>query len=155
MAYSQTHPDRCKALILRGIFLLRQSELQFFYQHGTSDIYPEAYEEYASFIPEEERHDLMTAYLKRLTSDDEALSLEAARRWSTWEESTNRLIQDPEGIHTKLRRMISGRGTSNFSVEGEADSTRAFARIENHYFVNKGFFPEDGHLIKEAQLARM
>jgi proline iminopeptidase len=78
---------------------LRESELQFFYQHGTSDIYPEAYEEYASFIPEEERHDLMTAYLKRLTSDDEALSLEAARRWSTWEESTNRLIQDPEGIH--------------------------------------------------------
>jgi len=86
-------------LILRGIFLLRESELQFFYQRGTSDIYPEAYEEYASFIPEEERHDLMTAYLKRLTSDDEALSLEAARRWSTWEESTNRLIQDPEGIH--------------------------------------------------------
>jgi hypothetical protein len=64
-----------------------------------SDIYPEAYEEYASFIPEEERHDLMTAYLKRLTSDDETLSLEAARRWSTWEESTNRLIQDPAGIH--------------------------------------------------------
>jgi proline iminopeptidase len=132
LAYSQTHPERCKALILRGIFLLRESELQFFYQHGTSctshlwhqgkptDIQISIQrhstspfylqllrmptivlmnsEEYSTFIPEEERGDLMTAYQKRLTGSDEALSLEAARRWSVWEESTNRLIQDPEGI---------------------------------------------------------
>jgi hypothetical protein len=84
-------------------------------------------EQYSSFIPEEERHDLMTAYQKRLTSDDEALSLEAARRWSIWEESTNRLIQDPEGIEM---------------AQTNDRWSRAFARIENHYFVNKVCLPD-------------
>jgi proline iminopeptidase len=98
----------------------------------------------------------MTAYLKRLTSDDEALSLEAARRWSTWEESTNRLIQDPEGIHQAQTDDKWSRWVLATHVTGKLpDHCRAFARIENHYFVNKGFFPEDGHLIKEAQLAKM
>jgi len=140
LAYAQTHPERCKALILRGIFLLRRSELEFFYQHGTSDIWPEEYESYSSFIPEAERHDLMAAYYTRLTSEDDKVSLEAARRWATWEEATCRLEQDASLIAR---------------AQEDDKFARAFARIENHYFVNKGFFPSDGFLIKEEQIAKI
>jgi proline iminopeptidase len=96
-------------------------------------------EDYSTFIPEEERGDLMTAYQKRLTGSDEALSLEAARRWSVWEESTNRLIQDPEGIEKAQtddkwsRSVPPSLQQPGFLTEWY----RAFARIENHYFVNK------------------
>lgn len=109
LAYSQTHPDRCTALILRGIFLLRRSELLFFYQNGASrksalpplrspDIWPEEWDEYASVIPPAERGDLMTAYYKRLTSDDDEISLKAAQAWSKWEDSTCHLMQSAEAI---------------------------------------------------------
>ncbi|EJT50614.1 prolyl aminopeptidase serine peptidase merops family s33 [Trichosporon asahii var. asahii CBS 2479] len=135
LAYSQTHPDRCVALVLRGIFLLRRSELEWFYQDGASHIWPDAWEPYLNQIPEAERGDLISAYYKQLTQPDEKKSLEAAKAWATWEESTSKLYQDP-------------------AMVALADNDAKWARIECHYFVNGGFFPE-GHLISEPQLAKI
>ncbi|RSH91611.1 hypothetical protein EHS25_008980 [Saitozyma podzolica] len=139
LAYSETHPDRCTALIMRGIFLLRKSELAFFYQDGTSHIWPEYWEKYVSVIPPEERGNMMQAYYRRLTSDNDEISLTAAKTWSTWEESTCKLVPDPELIA---------------QADNEPGWARAFARIECHYFVNNGFFPE-GFLIQEEQIKKM
>lgn len=138
LAYSQTHPDRCLGLILRGIFMLRRKELRWFYQEGASYIFPDAWEEYLKPIPPEERHDLLTAYYKRLTSPDQSTRLEAARAWSVWEGSTSRLLQDPG--------LIARFGTDQF-----AD---AFARIECHYFVNGGFLQSEDQLLKQVDRIR-
>ncbi len=132
LAYSQTHPDRCKGLILRGIFMLRQKEIRWFYQEGASYIFPDAWEEYVKPIPINERDDMLTAYYKRLTSPDAQIRLEAARAWSIWEASTSRLFPDFD-----LKQRF---GTDVFA--------EAFARIECHYFINKGFLePEDQLLL--------
>ncbi|MEG4322844.1 MULTISPECIES: prolyl aminopeptidase [unclassified Microcoleus] len=132
LAYSQTHPDRCKGLILRGIFMLRQKEIRWFYQEGASYIFPDAWEEYVKPIPINERDDLLTAYYQRLTSPDAQIRLEAARAWSIWEGSTSRLFPD---LDLKQR----------FGIDAFAE---AFARIECHYFINKGFIePEDKLLL--------
>jgi proline iminopeptidase len=132
LAYSQTHPEACTGVILRGIFMLRQKELQWFYQEGTSFMYPDAFEPYAKVIPEAERGDMIGAYYKRLTSEDRTVRMEAAKAWSVWEGSTSRLIQDP-----KLMEKF------------EADKmAEAFARIECHYFVNKGFLESEDQLLK-------
>jgi len=132
LAYSQTHPDRCKGLILRGIFMLRQKEIRWFYQEGASYIFPDAWEEYVKPIPINERDDLVTAYYQRLTSPDAQIRLEAARAWSIWEASTSRLFPDLD-----LKQM--------FGIDAFAE---AFARIECHYFINKGFIdPEDKLLL--------
>jgi proline iminopeptidase len=85
LAYAETHPERVSGLILRGIFLTRRKELQWFYQYGASEIFPDFWERYRDEIPEAERGDFMTAYYKRLTSDDEQTRLSAARAWSVWE----------------------------------------------------------------------
>ncbi|GAB4470089.1 MAG: prolyl aminopeptidase [Elainellaceae cyanobacterium] len=138
LAYSQTHPDRCKGLILRGIFMLRRKELLWFYQEGCSYIYPDAWEEYLKPIPPEERHDLITAYYKRLTSDDPAVRLAAARAWSVWEASTSKLLPD-----ANLKERFA-----------EAEFADAFARIECHYFVNKGFFEQDDQLLQNVDRIR-
>jgi len=138
LAYSETHPERCKGLILRGIFMLRQKELLWFYQEGTSYIFPDAWEEYVKPIPEEERHDFIGAYYQRLTNPDLEIRLEAARAWSVWEASTSKLLQDP-GLMQRF-------GQSNF-----AD---AFARIECHYFVNKGFFEPEDQLLRNVDRIR-
>jgi proline iminopeptidase len=138
LAYSQTHPSACKGLILRGIFLLRQKELRWFYQEGTSYIFPDAWEAYLKPIPPEEQQDLIAAYYKRLTSDDRQTRLEAARAWSVWEASTSKLIPD-----TGLQQR--------FSDSLFAD---AFARIECHYFVNKGFFASEDQLLTHCDRIR-
>lgn len=138
LAYSQTHPERCTELVLRGIFLLRRAELEFFYHGGSGWIWPKEFQAFSEHIPEEERSDLMAAYYKRLTSDDDEVSLKAATAWSLWEESTCHLYQNAETI----------------SKVEDARWARAFARIECHYFVNGGWFP-DGHLISEAQIAKI
>ncbi|KAL7420273.1 hypothetical protein Q5752_005242 [Cryptotrichosporon argae] len=140
LAYAQRHAERCVALVLRGIFLLRRSELLWFYQEGASHIWPEAWDKYLAPIPADERHDLIAAFYKRLTDPDETVSLAAARAWSTWEESTNRLYQDPVGVA---------------KADNDAKWARAFARIECHYFINEGFFPRDGYLIEEEQIAKI
>lgn len=132
LAYSETHPERCAGLILRGIFMLRQKELGWFYQEGASYIFPDAWEEYLKPIPIEEREDLLTAYYQRLTSPDPQVRLEAARAWSIWEGSTSTLFSD--------QNLLQKFGEDRFA--------EAFARIECHYFINKGFFePEDQLLL--------
>lgn len=138
LAYSQTHPDRCKGLILRGIFMLRPSEISWFYQSGASNIYPDAWQEYLKPIPPEERDDLLTAFYQRLTSKDRAVRLEAARAWAVWEASTSKLIP------------------SQLSKErfGMAEFAEAFARIECHYFVNKGFFESENQLLENIDRIR-
>lgn len=138
LAYSQTHPERCLGLILRGIFMLRQKELHWFYQEGASYIFPDAWEEYLRPIPPEERQDLITAYYQRLTSPDRAVRQTAARAWSVWEASTSRLVQDPT--------LMAKFGTDEF-----AD---AFARIECHYFVNKGFLESEDQLLRGVDRIR-
>ena len=138
LAYSQTHPECCLGLILRGIFMLRQKELRWFYQEGTSYIFPDAWEEYLKPIPPEERHDLIRAYYQRLTSPDAQTRLEAARAWSVWEASTSKLFQD----HNLMQRF----GDSYFAA--------AFARIECHYFINKGFFDSEDQLLQNINHIR-
>ncbi|MGV0025594.1 prolyl aminopeptidase [Phormidesmis priestleyi] len=134
LAYGQTHPDRCLGLILRGIFLLRRKEILWFYQEGASYLFPDAWEKYLEPIPLDERGDLLSAYYRRLTSADGAIRREAARAWSVWEGTTSKLLPDPELQH-------------RFA---EDDFAEAFARIECHYFVNKGFFDSDDQLLQNS-----
>jgi proline iminopeptidase len=138
LAYSQTHPERCKGLILRGIFMLRQLEINWFYQEGASYIFPDAWEEYVKPIPPEERDNMLTAYYKRLTSNDMKVRLEAARAWSIWEASTSRLFLDKQLMQ----------------IFGESEFAEAFARIECHYFINKGFFEDDDQLLNNVDKIR-
>jgi proline iminopeptidase len=138
LAYSQTHSDHVTGLILRGIFMLRQKELRWFYQEGTSNIFPDAWEEYLKPIPEHERDDLISAYHKRLTSEDKQVRLEAARAWSVWEGSTSKLLPS----------------TRTIARFGEDDFAEAFARIECHYFVNKGFFASENQLLENVDRIR-
>ena len=135
LAYAETHPDRVKSLVLRGIFLLRHKELQWFYQEGASYIFPDQWEHYLAPIPEAERQDLITAYHTRLTGTDEAEQLKAARAWTVWELSTSRLFVDPQYI-------ARGAEDARFAL--------TFARIESHYFHHKGFFHHDGQLLTDA-----
>jgi proline iminopeptidase len=133
LAYAEKHPERVSELVLRGIFALRKWELSWYYQYGASLIHPEKFEEFVKPIPEAERGDLISAFRRRLVSDDRATRLEAAKAWSIWEGSTITLLPDA-GM------------TAAFSAD---DFAVAFARIENHYFVHEGWM-EDGQLIRDA-----
>jgi proline iminopeptidase len=138
LAYGETHPARCRALVLRGIFLCRRKELIWFYQQGADAIYPDLFETYIAEIPEAERDDVIAAYYKRLTSDDEDVRLSAARAWSVWEGSTSKLIPDPDSI-------------ARFD---EPHLALSLARIECHYFVNGAFFETDNWLIENVDRIR-
>jgi proline iminopeptidase len=138
LAYSQTHPEPCRGLILRGIFLLRQQELHWFYQQGASFLFPDAWEAYQKTIPPQERSNLIQAYYHRLTSPDVQVRQAAARSWSIWEAATSKLLPDPHLI-------------SEFAQDQFAE---AFARIECHYFVNKGFFRSDAQLLENVDCIR-
>lgn len=138
LSYSQTHPDRCLGLILRGIFMLRQKEIRWFYQEGASYLFPDAWEEYLKPIPLEERQDLLMAYYKRLTSSDLAVQRQAARAWSVWEASTSKLFPD----------------ANLMALFGEDQFATAFARIECHYFVNRGFFDQEDQLLQQVDRIR-
>ena len=127
LTYSILHPNRCKTIILRGIFLLRKKEINWFYQEGCSFIYPDAWEKYIAPIPQDERANLVNAYYKRLTSDNRKVRVKAAKAWSIWEASTSKLFQNKKTMHS-------------FKDTAFAE---AFARIECHYFINKGFFETD------------
>ena len=131
LAYAQSYPESCTALYLRGIFMLRQKELQWFYQEGASRIYPDAWEHYLAPIPKDEQDDLIQAYYKRLTLPPGGDRLAAAKAWSTWEAATSKLIQNKN-----LMEEFSGE-----------EFATAFARIECHYFTNKGFFKEENQLL--------
>lgn len=137
LAYAETHPQRTLGLILRGIFLVRDEEIRWFYQEGCSWIYPDAWEHYIAPIPMAERGDLVAAYHRRLTSDSAEVRRDAAKSWSIWEGATSKLIPSTD--------MIARYGGDDFA--------EAFARIECHYFINKGFLRpnqllEDAHRLK-------
>ncbi|MCC7253263.1 prolyl aminopeptidase [Hyphomicrobium sp.] len=134
LAYAVTHPERVTALVLRGIFLLRRSELAWFYQDGASALFPEAWEAFERVISPEERGDMISAYYRRLTDPDPRVHMPAAEAWSVWEGTTLSLIEDPVRVRS-------------FANPGYA---LAFARIECHYFMNHGFFSTDGALLKQA-----
>ncbi len=138
LSYAETHPSSVRALVLRGIFLLRKQEIDWFYQRGCSAIFPDAWEHFLAPIPENERHDLLAAYHRRLTSDDPNVQLEAAKAWSIWEGSTSRLMVDPS--------LVARFGADRFAI--------AFARIEAHYFVNRGFFEHDDQLLRNVDRIR-
>ena len=133
LAYAETHPDRASEIVLRGIFTARPQELDWFYQFGASEVFPEKWEDFLSPIPAEERGDLRAAYRKRLTGADEAARLAAAEAWTLWEGRTLTLLPDAA--------FTSGFENPHFAL--------AFARIENHYFVH-GAWLEDNQLIRDA-----
>ena len=137
LAYAETHPERVTELVLRGIFLLRRWEIEWFYQNpgGAAAIYPDMWEHYVEPIPPQERGDLVSAYYKRLTSEDPQVLSRAARAWSVWEGATSFLRLNPDYI-------------AKFQ-EDDAYAA-AFARIECHYFVNRAFFKTDNQLIEQV-----
>jgi proline iminopeptidase len=138
LAYAISHPDRVAGLILRGIFLLTRKELEWFYQQGASMLFPDAWERFLEPIPAAERGDMMAAYHKRLTHGDKGTQARAAAAWSQWEGDTISL-RGPEARPAKFN---------------EVDFATAFARIECHYFVNGGFFPQDGWILKNIKKIR-
>lgn len=133
LAYAETHPDHVSELVLRGIYLLTKAEMDWYYQFGVSEMFPDKWERFLAPIPEAERGDLKAAYRKRLTGDDRAVQIEAALAWSQWEGQTITLLPEP----------------STSDVFGEDEFALAFARIENHYFVHGGWF-DDGQLLHDA-----
>ncbi len=133
LAYCQSHPDHVTEIILRGIFMLRKKEIDWFYQHGASEIYPDRWQHFLEPIPASERGDLLNAYHRRLTSDDPAVRMSAAKAWSIWEGTTSTLLPNAEIA-------------ADFGAD---DLALALARIESHYFVNYGFM-EDNQLINNV-----
>jgi proline iminopeptidase len=132
LVYAINHPAKINALILRGIFMLRREELQWFYQKGASFVFPDYFQEYQETIPVAEQHDLITAYYRRLTGDNKEEQMKAAKAWSKWECATAKLIPNHEYI----------------IKASEDDWALAFARIECHYFINKGFFNTDSYILE-------
>ena len=137
LAYAETHPERVTHLVLRGIFLVRKWEIDWLYQRGADAIFPDLWEDYLKPIPPSERGDILSAYHRQLTSADRAVQFAAARAWSTWEGSTSKLLVDPE--------MVDHYSDEDFAI--------AFARIECHYFINKGFMVE-GQLLRDIENIR-
>jgi proline iminopeptidase len=137
LAYAEQHPDRVSELVLRGVFLLRQKEIHWYYQEGASRIFPDAWESFLAPIPPGERGNLVESYYRRLTSEDDYVRLPAAKAWSIWEGSTSTLLGDP--------KLVAKTADPHFA--------EAFARIECHYFINRGFFERDDQLL--ANIARV
>jgi len=134
LAYAETHPEHVSELVLRGIYLLTKAEMDWYYQFGVSEMFPEKYEAFIAPIPEAERGDMITAYRKRLVGEDREEQLRCAKAWSIWEGETITLLPEPATSDTFH----------------EADFALAFARIENHYFTHAGWF-EDGQLLRDAR----
>jgi proline iminopeptidase len=137
LVYAETHPERVRGLILRGIFLCRPEEIRWFYQEGASWLFPDYWEEYLRLIPAEERHDLVAAYYRRLTGEDEIARMAAAKAWSRWEGKTSNLLPRKEVVE-------------HFS---EPYTALSLARIECHYFMNSTFLAPDQILRDAHRLA--
>ncbi|CAO2815839.1 unnamed protein product [Amaranthus hypochondriacus] len=142
LAYSQSHPDKVTGLVLRGIFLLRKKEIDWFYEGCAAAIFPDGWESFRDLIPENERGCFVDAYHKRLNSDDKETQLAAAKAWTTWEMMTAHLIPSEENIK---------RGDDD---DDDDDFSLAFAGVENHFFVNKGFFSSDSFLLDNIDKIR-
>jgi proline iminopeptidase len=139
LAYAQTHPERVTELVLRGIFLLRKWEIDWFYQEGANALFPDAWEDYLAPIPESERGDLVSAFYRRLTSDDPKVRAEAAKAWAVWEGRTSCLLPNADLVAR---------------YAGDAFA-QAFARIECHYFVHGGFLEGERALLRKENIDRM
>ncbi|GGY86468.1 proline iminopeptidase [Cellvibrio zantedeschiae] len=133
LVYAQTYPERVLGLILRGIFLCRPVDLLWFYQEGASRLFPDYWEDFIQPIPEEERHDMMNAYYRHLTGDNQIQQMTAAKAWSLWEGRTATLRPNQEVVEsfTEPHRALS------------------LARIEAHYFVNNAFL-EENQILRDA-----
>ncbi|XP_064647303.1 probable proline iminopeptidase [Lineus longissimus] len=138
LIYAQSHPDRVKAMVLRGIFLVRREEIEWFYQKGAGNIYPDHFEKFVEPIPEAERGNLIKAYYKQLTSEDRTVRVRAARAWSTWEMVTSSLYLNPEA----LKRTE------------DDEWVQRFARIECHYFNNDSWLDEETHILNNIDKIR-
>ena len=133
LSYAEKHPERVSELVVRGVYMLTKAELDWYYQFGVSQMFPDKWERFLAPIPPEERHEMMQAYYRRLTGADMAVCRTAAKAWSLWEGETITLLPEPE--------------TSDRF--GEDDYAHAFARIETHFFVNGGWL-EEGQLLRDA-----
>lgn len=129
LIYAQTHPDALRNLVLRGVFLMTQAELDWFYGGGAGKFWPEVWDRFIALVPEAERHDFIAAYHRRLFSGDVALETRFGKAWSAWENAL---------------ASIQSTGAAG---EGPGAYARAFARLENHYFTNKGFLEFDGQIL--------
>lgn len=137
LAYAETHPHRVSELILRGVYTLTKAELNWYYQFGVSEMFPEKWERFQAPIPEEERGDMIAAYRKRLTSNDISVQIEAAKAWTIWEGETITLLPNAQ--------LSESYSDGHFAL--------AFARLENHYFVHDCWL-EDGQLLRDAHKLR-
>lgn len=133
LAYAQTHPARVSELVLRGVYTVSQAELDWYYQFGVSEMFPDSWASFQAPVPAAERGNMMAAYRKLLTGDDRQKQLEAARAWSVWEAETITLLPNPD--------IAAKHDEGHFAL--------AFARIENHYFTHRGWL-EDGQLLRDA-----
>lgn len=131
LAYAQAHPRSVSSLVLRGIFLLRESELQWFYQSGASQLFPDRWEQFLEPVAIADSHNLLEAYYRLLTTADPATQLKAARAWSIWEGATSSLIPN--------NALLEAFSADQFAL--------SLARIETHYFVNHGFFDNERQLL--------
>ncbi|MGI9391887.1 MAG: prolyl aminopeptidase [Boseongicola sp.] len=132
LVYSITNPDHVAHLILRGVFLMTQRELDWFYRGGAGQFWPDVWSEFTALIPEDERGDLIAAYNKRLFSGDLKLENRFARAWASWENTLASINNDGPG------------------GESPTEYARAFARLENHYFTNGGFLEHDGWILENV-----
>jgi proline iminopeptidase len=135
LIYAQTHPQAVRNLVLRGVFLMTQAELDWFYGGGAGKFWPEVWEKFTAIVPRDEQDDFIKAYHRRLFSDDMSQQTRYARAWSGWENAL-------ASIHS-----------AGQMVEGPGEYARAFARLENHYFINAGFLEYDGQIL--AQMDRI
>ncbi|MWB79403.1 prolyl aminopeptidase [Pseudooceanicola sp. 216_PA32_1] len=129
LIYAQSHPERVTNIILRGVFLMTRSELDWFYGGGAGNFWPEVWKRFADLIPADERGDMIAAYHKRLFSGDLREEVKYAKAWSQWENA------------------LASMSSNGAGGEPPGDYARAFARLENHYFTNFGFLEEDGHIL--------
>ena len=135
LIYAQEHPDRVTHLVLRGVFLITKGELDWFYGGGAGRFWPETWARFTSPIPADEQDDLIAAYNRRLFSGDLSQETRYGRAWSAWENAL-------ASIHS-----------NGASGESPGDYARAFARLENHYFINNGFLEFDGQI--KAHMGRI
>lgn len=138
LAYAQAHPDVVTELVLRGIFTMQKKEIDWLYSFGTSELFPDAWADFVAPIPEAERGDLVAAYHQRVTSDDSKVRKEATRTWSIFEARTSHLLHDEKHVESI----------------GEESFADAFARIEAHYFINRGFLESELQLLEGVERIR-
>ena len=137
LIYAQAHPERAAALALRGVFLMTQPELDWFYGGGAGKFWPDLWDRFSSMIPQDERDNHIAAYHRRLFSGDRATEVRFSRAWASWENAL--AAMDSDGM----------------TGESPADHARAFARLENHYFHHGGFLSEDQQILNPDQMARI